>query len=269
MTSTSTRFTGTRKLNVVMTLVGHEPYFEDTADGKKIDGMPVRGPVISYFPDGHKIAGGCGDRTARLWDLQAGKEIEEARIICEQKVWSVAVSRDSRWVIATCEQGELKACEVKTGVVKTFHGHSSMIASIDISRDSKLLVSGSWDGTTRIWGLEIGNLLASISTSPDDVHVALAVRFSQGSKKLAVMSTNHLDVWDFEAHKLDTKVLVRKICHTLLIAPIFWTTKDRTIVATFSLDSRSPLPKRSMKLIHQHWKLWDFLLKVTQVISAV
>ena len=87
MTSTSTRFTEARKLDVVMTLVGHEPYFEDTPDGKRIEHR--WGSVISYFPDGHKIASGCHDKTARLWDLQTGKEMEEARIICEQKsgVW--------------------------------------------------------------------------------------------------------------------------------------------------------------------------------------
>ena len=148
MTSTSTGLTRARELNVVKTLAGHEPYFEDTPGGKRIEAQWDL--VISYFPDGQKIISGSGDKTVRLWDLQAGKEIEEARIVCEQEVVQVAVSRDSRWVIAACWKGGLKACEVKTGVVKTFDDRSSWIESIDISRDSKLLVSGSTDGTARI-----------------------------------------------------------------------------------------------------------------------
>jgi len=240
MTSTSTRFTGTRELNVVKTLAGHEPHFGCTPDGEQIE-YPW-GAAISYFPDGQKMISGSGDKTVRLWDLQAGKEIKEKRFVCEQEVVRVAVSRDSRWVIAACgkeELKELKACEVKTGVVKTFKGHSSLMLpiDIDISRDSRLLVSGSADGTTRIWDLEIGNLVASTSTPP-----VAAVRFSQDSKKLAVMSTNYLDVWDFEAchGKLDNKV--RKNHHTRIAVPVFWTTKDRTIVAAFSLDSQNLWP---------------------------
>ena len=153
MTSISTRFTTARELNVIKTLAGHEPNY--MPDGKRI-GLPW-GPVISYFPDGQKMISGCGDKTVRLWDLQANKEIEETRVVCEQNVVQVAVSRDSRWIIAACWKGELKACEVKTGIVKTFQDHSSEVLTIDISRNSKLLVSGSWNGTTRIWDLEIGN----------------------------------------------------------------------------------------------------------------
>jgi len=232
MTSTSTGFTRARELNVVKTLAGHEPHFEYTPDGKQTD--PLWGPDISYFPDGQKMVSGSGDKTVRLWDLQAGKEIKETRVVCEQKIDRVAVSRDSRWIIAACEK-EVKAFEVKTGVVKTFKGHSSEALSIDISRDSKLLVSGSWDGTTRIWDFKIGNLMASTSTSPPSGIVA--VQFSQGSKKLAVLSFDNLDVWDVDAchGKLDNKI--RKNCHTGIVVPVFWTTKD-TIVAAFYLDSQ-------------------------------
>ena len=155
MASTSTGFTRARELNVVKTLAGHEPYFHSGLGGERIEAQ--RGPAISYFPDGQKMISGYYDKTVRLWDLQAGQEIEEMQVVCEQEVFIVAVSRDSRWVAAACDQGKLKVCEVGTGVVKTLDGHSSSALSIDISRDSKLLVSGSWNGTTRIWDLEIGN----------------------------------------------------------------------------------------------------------------
>jgi hypothetical protein len=38
--------------------------------------------------------------TLRRWDLWAGKEIENVRFICEEEVRVVAVSRDSRCVVA-------------------------------------------------------------------------------------------------------------------------------------------------------------------------
>ncbi|KAJ8585241.1 hypothetical protein M405DRAFT_420701 [Rhizopogon salebrosus TDB-379] len=57
---------------------------------------------------------------------------------------------------------------------------------IDISADNTLLTSGSTDGTVRIWNLETGKFMAGpLGTNAGDVS---AVRFSQDSKKLAVVS---------------------------------------------------------------------------------
>lgn len=88
---------------------------------------------------------GSPDKTIRRWDLETGKEIEEMRDVCEQKVRAVGVSRDGRWVVTACGDwfthtpGELKVCEVETGTVRIFEGHSRSITCIDISADSTLL----------------------------------------------------------------------------------------------------------------------------------
>jgi WD40 repeat protein len=39
---------------------------------------------------------GSFDKTARQWDLNAGKEIEEVRDVYEKEVLAVTVSRDGR-----------------------------------------------------------------------------------------------------------------------------------------------------------------------------
>src|SRR5882757_4687270 len=91
----------------------------------------VSTPSISYFPDGKRMVSGTLDKTVQQWDLQTGKEIEKARDVHEDGVSMVAVSRDGRWVITVTatggkhDDGELKACEVETGIVKTFVGHSA------------------------------------------------------------------------------------------------------------------------------------------------
>jgi WD40 repeat protein len=67
---------------------------------------------ISYFPDGKRMISGAWNNTIRRWDLQAGKEIEDVRDICEWNVRAVAISRDGRWVITAGGDekcGELKA----------------------------------------------------------------------------------------------------------------------------------------------------------------
>ena len=127
-----------------MTLVGHGRSFYYMDGERKED---KRGPTIAYFPDGQKIISGSTDKTTRLWDLQAGKEIEQARVVGEQEVDAVAVSSDGRWVVtAGGMMHKVKVNEVKT--VKTLDGHSRGTTCIDISMDSKLLASGSWEAWT-------------------------------------------------------------------------------------------------------------------------
>ncbi|KAJ8591232.1 WD40 repeat-like protein [Rhizopogon salebrosus TDB-379] len=190
---------------------------------------------MHYFPDGKQMISGSGDKTTRQWDMQTGKEIEKARDVCEWDVRAVAVSRNSQWVITTGgdrEHAELKVCEVETGIMKTFKGHSKEINCIDICADSTLFASGSDDCTTRIWNLDTGKLVAGPFESPDFVG---AVRFSRDSKKLAVNSDvgKCLEVWNVETQKLDKRVGELAGTDTTY-APVFWTNKQ-TILAVFSL----------------------------------
>jgi WD40 repeat protein len=74
----------------------------------------------------------------------------------------VAVSRVGRWVITVddCDPDEgIKGCDVGTGMVKIFLGHSRGLNCIDISVDSSLLEGGSDDCTAGICSLETGKLV--------------------------------------------------------------------------------------------------------------
>ncbi|KAG2349164.1 WD40 repeat-like protein [Suillus weaverae] len=217
----------------VMTLEGHNPVTSNLPNGKQHINLYVS--TVAYFPDGKQIISGSEDKTARRWDLQAGKEIEKARDLCGQEVWAVAVSGDGRWVVTSITgeaSGELKACDVETGVVKTFDGHSGWITCIDISTDSTLLVSGADDSTARIWNLDTGRLVAGPFESLDALG---AVRLSQNSKKLAVMSdvARYFEVWNVETQTLDVRI---GKCHEApgTYAPVFWTGQGQTIISAFS-----------------------------------
>jgi len=189
------------------------------------------------------MIGRSRDNSARRWDLQTGKQIKDPKVICEWGVWAVAVSRDSRWVVTGggnpggggLQVGELKACEVDIGKMKTFEGLSHVVSSIDISVDNKLLASGSGDYTARIWDLNTGELVAGPFKCAG---IAGTVRFSQNSKKLAVKSGVFemcLEVWDIQEQKLDRRV-GEAIRDTWSETPVFWTTKDRSIVTTWDDD---------------------------------
>jgi WD40 repeat protein len=186
---------------------------------------------ISYFPDGQRMISGSSDKTTRQWDLKTGKEVVEARGVCEEMVLAVAVSRNGRWVATGGVGGELKACEVETGIVKTFKGHSLRISCIDISADNMQLASWSLDKTARIWNLDTGKLVAGPFKSEDAVG---AVRFSSDSKKLVVKSYTgkRLEVWDVQSQKIDVKLGESgRLGGTY--SPVFWTKNNKTIIAAF------------------------------------
>ncbi|KAG2069343.1 WD40 repeat-like protein [Suillus decipiens] len=192
---------------------------------------------IAYFLDGKQLFSGSSDKITRRWDLESGKEIEKARDVCEEEITAVAVSRDGRWVVTGGRRGkrpELKACEVETGIVKRFEGHSRSIICIDISADSTLLASGSHDSTARIWNLETGKLVAGPFKSID--HVG-AVRFSPDSKKLAVKSTvgRCLEVWDVQSQKLGVRI-GQSSEDGSADAPVFWINQNQNILTAFSFD---------------------------------
>jgi WD40 repeat protein len=130
--------------------------------------------------------------------------------------------------------------------VRTFLDGFSWIDCIDISADSTLVAVGSIGSQVRIWSLDTGKLVAgSFQISYGDDREFLGVlRFSEDSKKLAVMSYlgKCLQVWDVQAQKLDIttkEFLTPDNFSPTRSPPIFWTTKDKSIIAapSFTLDS--------------------------------
>jgi WD40 repeat protein len=233
MASSSTQPVATADKSIltsVMTLEGHEPWNLSSSD---IEYKFIA--CISYFPDGKQMISGSYDKTIRRWDLRKGKEIEKDREAYEG-VLAVGVSKDGRWVVIAGDNG-IKVSEVETGIARTFHGNCQ-IWCIDISADSTLLASGS-SREVRIWNLDTGKLVAGPFDIGDEL--VRAVRFSGDSRKLAVSScayseersyVRHLQVWDVQTQKLDVQKSTRGIGG--FNHPIFWTTKDKSIVAAFN-----------------------------------
>ncbi|KAG1793957.1 WD40-repeat-containing domain protein [Suillus plorans] len=217
------------KLTPVITLEGHESWKIRYPGGEHHHKYIS---YIYYFPDGKQMISGSDDKTIRRWDLREGKEIEEAREVYKNRIYGVRVSKDGRWIVTAGYSLGLKVSEVETGIVRTFH--IGWITCFDISTDSTLVAGGSYDGT-RIWSLDTGELVVGpfqFTNKGDPSPIAL--RLSQDSRKLAVsLNSGHLQVWDVEAQKL----LVQKSSpgtHSGFVSPVFWTTKDKSIVAAFS-----------------------------------
>ncbi|MBN1139999.1 MAG: caspase family protein [Anaerolineae bacterium] len=92
----------------------------------------------------------------------------------------VLFSPDGRTVVMAGEDKVISIWQLdRAGGPLLLKGHDDRVFSLDISDDGDLLVSGSWDGTTRLWDTSSGDQIASIQYPAPIWSVALSPSDSQ------------------------------------------------------------------------------------------
>jgi WD40 repeat protein len=128
---------------------------------------------VALSPDGKRaISAGSHDHTARLWDVESGKEIH--RLDHKEAVWAVAFSPDGKRVLTGCggiqrgaefqpgSDNSMRLWEAGTGkLLGVFEGHRADVWCVAFSPDGKRALSGSghWfhdspDKSVRLWDVQ-------------------------------------------------------------------------------------------------------------------
>jgi len=135
------------------------------------------GPVMSvcFSRDGKRALTGSLDSTARVWDAQTGKE-KVAFQGPTGGIVSVCFSPDGKAVLAASghwtksrsgkyeERGfwsyplvMARLWDAQTGQeLATLKGHTHLLTSVAFSPDGKIILTGSRDGTARLWDAQPG-----------------------------------------------------------------------------------------------------------------
>ena len=154
----------------------------DVTTGEKkrtIAGYMGQVKSVAFGPDGKTLASGSLRGEIHLWDTNTGEKKQQlfrgSRTISSVDPGSLSFSPDGK-TLASGNGEEIDLWDATTGdLKKTLTGHDRAVSSISFSPDGSLLVSGSRDGTVRLWDAMTGEqqrklahqAVSSVSFSPD------------------------------------------------------------------------------------------------------
>jgi WD40 repeat protein len=132
---------------------------------------PIR--ALALPPDGRTAVTGADDWTVRVWDLDAGAE--RRTLPFSGLTRALAVSPDGRYVAAGSDRGVISIRDIETGDESaTLSANSEAIWTVAFARGGTMVVSGSRDGTVRVWDPKQGRCVASHDTGETVTACAVA-----------------------------------------------------------------------------------------------
>ncbi len=152
----------------------------NVADGSELlrfEGHEKWVSSVVVTPDGRSVLSGSNDRTARVWNIETGEEL--FAVSHPAPVWSVAVSPDGRyfatgtggepdgpmWMlnIKQSDDNRIRYWGMWAGKLRReMTGHTHVIKSLAFTPDTQRLLSGSFDGSLRLWNVKNGSEITRI-----------------------------------------------------------------------------------------------------------
>ncbi len=140
----------------------------DADTGTLIRSFPAHEDIIStvtFSRDGQWIVTGSNDKTAKLWNAETG---EEQMVFSGQNdsIIAVALSPDNRYLLTSSPENSgvgiasdaiqrVVLWDTRTGEkLGSLQGHSSLVLCVNFSSDGKRILTGSTDGSIRIWNMD-------------------------------------------------------------------------------------------------------------------
>jgi len=163
--------------------------------------------AIATSPDGSRLAIGSDDKTLRVLDIAAGKELWH--VIVHGKVGTVTFSPDGLWLAEGSDDNEARVFEVTSSREVARFMHKAIVRAVAFSSDGRWLATGSQDKTARVGEVLIHEVLSGKELLRVN-RPALAVALSWDGRWLATGGqdtiarvfdvTKRNEVWHLDVH---------------------------------------------------------------------
>jgi len=152
--------------------------------------------TVAFSPDGTILASASYGKI-RLWDVHSGKEI---RTLSGQGNWvlAVAFSPDGKTVANSMDE-TITLWDIQNGTERTLTGKLLEVSALGFSPDGKTLASGSQIGKIKLWDVESGREIRSLTKRSDRFYLSYCwlVMFSANGKMLASEGgDDQITLWD-------------------------------------------------------------------------
>ncbi|MBL8858293.1 MAG: protein kinase [Planctomycetes bacterium] len=173
-------------------------YVEDAHSGDLIAVLAGHDKWIDkavFTPDGARILTHAVDGTIRVWDLECG--LASVRLEDKRALKDAVFSNDGEW-IATASENIIHLWDAARGTqVGDLKGHTDRVNSVEFSRDGRLVVSASDDGTAIVWHSTSGKQLLTLNGHSESVSSA---GFSPtGDRVVTASMDKSVRIWDTES----------------------------------------------------------------------
>jgi WD40 repeat protein/predicted Ser/Thr protein kinase len=154
--------------------------------------------AAQFSPDGKCLVTASDDRTARVWDVNAGQTLVTVRH--GDEVFDAAFSPDGQRIVTSSEDGTARVWDAQTGTALTPPlRHGDTVWRACFSPDGKLVATASGDQTAQIWNATTGERIGSPFQHEDKV---VRVAFSPDMRLLsAVTWGDEGSVWEIATGK--------------------------------------------------------------------
>jgi WD40 repeat protein/serine/threonine protein kinase len=188
----------------------------DAATGRVLQTFSGSPGSLAFHPDGKRVAAWGDDRTLKMWDVKTGAEVSSVQH--EVAGPNLVIHPDGRRLFVTDMSGSVSMMDLATGrILRKYRGHSQRIGGLACSRDGRLLVSGSFDQTVRVWSATIsaeewyGSQARDLVQARFEKHLLRedAIASLKNDKSIAdeirALALTWAEKWQEDPHSLDDK----------------------------------------------------------------
>jgi WD40 repeat protein len=140
---------------------------------------------VGFSPDGKNIVTGSWDKTVRIWDLHGN--VLQVLKGNDGYVSSVAFSPDGMSILTvssatrynTMGTDDNTAClwDLQGNLLQLFKGHEGSIKSVAFSPNGKMIITGSWDKTSRMWEIKKSHKKFMAENSYQNLSISQKIKY--------------------------------------------------------------------------------------------